>query len=139
MAAFKTEIQVRFNHVDTAGIVFYPRYYEMFNQVIEEWCENALGFGFKELHGKYSGGLPAVKNEVEFLSPSRLGDILTFELTVKKLGKSSISLKIIASQDEQPCVSADMILVFVKQTGPGKFHSSALPSAIRHKIEEFQK
>ena len=139
MAVFNTEIQVRFNHVDAAGIVFYPRYYEMLNQVIEEWCEQSLGFGFKDLHGEYSGGFPVAKNEVTFLNPSRLGDKLNFELAVSKLGKSSISLKIAASEHQQQRITANMILVFVKQTGPGEFYASRLPDAIRTQIENFQK
>ena len=138
MTTFSTEIQVRFNHVDAAGIVFYPRYYEMLNQVIEEWCEQALDFGFKDLHGQFSGGLPLAKNEVTFLKPSRLGDILKFELSVKKLGSSSIALRIEASEDKQKRLNAEMLLVFVTRTEAGEFHSSALPDLIRERIKQFQ-
>ena len=37
MAQFATEILVRFQHCDPAGIVFYPRYFEMISQSVEEW------------------------------------------------------------------------------------------------------
>lgn len=30
-------IQIEFNHCDPAGIVFYPRYFEMVNSVIENF------------------------------------------------------------------------------------------------------
>ena len=46
---FKTHIKIRFNHVDAAGIVFYPRYYEMLNQVVEEWFEKKLDIDFKTI------------------------------------------------------------------------------------------
>lgn len=137
MANFNTKIQVRFNHVDAAGIVFYPRYYEMLNQVIERWCEQSLGFGFKDLHGQYNGGLPTVKNEVSFTKPSRLGDKLNFELSVNQLGKSSITLDIVATCEQQQRIQAKMVLVFVKKSETGQFRSSRLPKSIHNEIKDF--
>lgn len=91
---FSTQIKVRFNHCDPAGIVFYPRYYEMFNQVVEEWFEEQLGFDFKMLGSEYNAGVPVVSLDVDFMGASRLGDILTFELLVDDVGTSSIKLQI---------------------------------------------
>ncbi|CPO21707.1 4-hydroxybenzoyl CoA thioesterase [Bordetella pertussis] len=34
---FVSEVEVRFRHCDPAGIVFYPRYFEMINDFVEEW------------------------------------------------------------------------------------------------------
>ena len=51
MAVFVVDIRVRFSHVDQAGLIFYPRYFEMFNEVIEEWFDRGLDCSFRQLHG----------------------------------------------------------------------------------------
>ena len=38
--AFTVTQRVRFQHCDPAGIVFYPRYFEMLNATIEEWFDD---------------------------------------------------------------------------------------------------
>ena len=37
----KTE-KIRFKHVDYAGIVFYPRFLEMLNDLVEDWFEEVI-------------------------------------------------------------------------------------------------
>src|SRR5688572_6675187 len=82
---FSARITVRFSHVDAAGIVFYPRYYEMLNETIERWFDEGLGTSFRELHLVQNRGMPARNIAVDFLKASRLGDVLTFRLGVKKI------------------------------------------------------
>ncbi|MBT9496283.1 thioesterase family protein [Zoogloea sp.] len=85
---------IRFAHCDPAGIVFYPRYAELCNEVVEDWFREALGVDFPELHETRRLGIPAVKLEVEFIAPSRYGDVLTFRLSIAKLGSTSLHLAI---------------------------------------------
>ncbi|MCG8547244.1 MAG: acyl-CoA thioesterase [Alphaproteobacteria bacterium] len=96
MTAFKTEIQVHFQHCDPAGIVFFPRFYEMLNTVVERWFEEALAIDFHTLHQKMNRGIPAVRTEADFVKPSRLSEILSFALEVEKLGGSSMILRVTA-------------------------------------------
>jgi hypothetical protein len=39
MSQFTKQEKVRFQHVDYAGIVFYPRFLEMLNCLVEDWFE----------------------------------------------------------------------------------------------------
>lgn len=112
---FSTEIKVRFNHVDAAGIVFYPRYYEMFNQVIEEWCEAQLGIDFRELTIELESGFPVVSIHTDFIKPSRLGDFLRFDLSVENVGKSSVELAIKTSCENEMRLSAKLTLVYIQK------------------------
>ena len=41
---YRSEILVRFGDCDPAGIVYYPRYMEMFNSLVEDWCLGLPGF-----------------------------------------------------------------------------------------------
>jgi hypothetical protein len=62
-----------FAHCDPAGIVFYPRYIEMLNAVVEDWFAEELGFSFQEIL-KSNLGIPTVHLNADFISPGRLGD-----------------------------------------------------------------
>ena len=91
---FATEVTVRFGDCDPAGIVFYPRYFEMFNNLVEDWCAQALGMSFREMHLARGMGLPTVHVETSFVAPSELGEVLRAELRVLKIGGASITLQV---------------------------------------------
>src|SRR5947209_4695259 len=65
-APFQTEVVVRFGDCDPAGIVFYPRYLEFFNNIVEDWCREGLKFSFDEIVIKRGWGLPTVHLDVDF-------------------------------------------------------------------------
>src|ERR1700689_3212975 len=92
--AYRSTVLIRFAHCDPAGIVFYPRYLEMFNDLVEDWCREKLGIPFTSLisSGK---GLPTARIEVDFLAPSRMGDVLQASLLVRAIGRSSIRIEIV--------------------------------------------
>lgn len=87
--AFETTALVRFAHVDGAGIVFYPRYFEMLNAAVEDWFAHQLGADFRSMHNDRGLGMPSVQVEAEFVAPSMLGDELTIRLTPRRIGRSS--------------------------------------------------
>lgn len=90
---FTTQALVRFAHVDAAGIVFYPRYFEMVNAALEDFFADRIGIGFQAMHGEFGVGVPTVKLESEFIEPSRLGDLLDIAISVERVGTSSATLR----------------------------------------------
>lgn len=103
--------RVRFAHCDPAGIVFYPRYVELLNEVVEDWFEEGLGVDFHSLHIEHGLAIPTVHLEVEYLAPSRYGDILCFHLGVTNIGNSSLQLGITAYSGEQLRLRASLKIV----------------------------
>jgi 4-hydroxybenzoyl-CoA thioesterase len=95
--AFVYPQRVRFQHCDPAGIVFYPRYFEMLNAVVEAWFAERSGMSFDEMHGPTRGGVPTASVRADFRAPSRLGDLLDWRLAPKRLGRSSCELAVTAS------------------------------------------
>ncbi len=93
MPAFEKDVTIRFAHTDAAGIAFYPRYFALINDFIEDWFA-ALGFDFKHLHIDEKRAVPTVHIEADFLAASRMHDVLTFSLGVTKIGTSSVQLAI---------------------------------------------
>jgi 4-hydroxybenzoyl-CoA thioesterase len=89
---FTLPLAISFKHCDPAGMVFYPRYVEMLNDVIEAWFDRGLGCDYQELHLQRRIAIPTVSLNCEFSRPSRLGDRLLARLDVERIGGSSVSL-----------------------------------------------
>jgi len=87
MMFIKTE-KIRFQHIDYAGIVFYPRFLEMLNALVEDWFAEALDSPFSEMHKTH--GIPTVDLKVQFKAPARLDEIITKQLWVKEIGGASL-------------------------------------------------
>ena len=132
---YRSDILIRFSHCDPAGIVFFPRYLEMFNDLVEDWCRDALGFDFAEIHLARGWGLPTVHLDVDFLIPSTLGDHLSATLRVNKIGRSSIGVDIVmCGPDGKEWVHGRSVLVFIDAATK---KSSPIPDDLRSRITRF--
>lgn len=131
--AFIFNQKVRFKHCDPAGIVFYPRYFEMINDCVEVFFDTELGLPFEEMH-KHSG-VPTVAISTRFLSPSFHGDPLKICLTCIKIRKSSLALEIAASCNGNLRFTAQPTLVHVGTNRRPK----PWPDGLRKALEEFKK
>lgn len=83
---FVSEVEVRFRHCDPAGIVFYPRYFEMINDFVEEWFDKGMGLPFHALHVDRHIGTPLASVQCDFSAPSRWHERLRQELSVRRIG-----------------------------------------------------
>lgn len=126
---FTRSLQVRFKDCDPAGIVFYPRYFEMVNDTVEDFFGKELDYPFHEMHPKT--GVPTVKIETEFTRPSRHGDELTITLTVEKLGRTSLTYEQVARSLDEIRFKARATLVHVDAAGK----PTPWPDAVRTKID----
>jgi 4-hydroxybenzoyl-CoA thioesterase len=134
---FIVPIQVRFAHCDPAGIVFYPRYFEFFNTVIEDWCEHGLGSSFREMHMHLGYGLPTVHVESSFLKPSELGETLQAQLLVNKIGNTSLHIEInLFGADNVQRVATKMVVVLMDMKTR---KAIPLPEHLRQKIQQYVK
>ncbi len=130
--AFETVRKVGFQHCDPAGIVFYPRYFEMLNSVVEEWFEDGLETSFKALHMEQRRAVPLVHVEADFTAPSRLGDELHFHLEVIRVGQASVTLSIAVSAQAQPRLNATLILAHMNlETARAEPFADALGARLR--------
>lgn len=123
-------IQIEFNHCDPAGIVFYPRYFEMTNSVVENFFADEVGRSFAEMHldGRRNG-VPTVHIEADFVAPSRLGDKVAFTLTVRKLGGSSAVVEITGRMGAELRMRAHLTLVWIDN-----MKAAAWPEALRARL-----
>ncbi len=91
--AFTTQIKVRFSDVDRAGIAYYPRVVHWFHVAFEEFWEGFVGVPYATVLERENLGFPSVKLEVDFVRPTRFGELLTIAVAVEKLGRSSSTFR----------------------------------------------
>ena len=129
--------KIRFKHIDYAGIVFYPRFLEMLNDLVEDWFEEALDRPFSKMHE--TNGIPTVDLKVQFKNAARIGEILTKKLWVKELKSSSIVCGFqFENQKEQTVLEGEVILVNVKiQEDRQSIKAEVFNEEIKEKISSF--
>ena len=130
---FTTTRRVRFADCDAAGIVFFPRYFEMLNGVVEDWFAGPLEASFRELHVNRRVSVPTAAVEARFIAPSRLEDELTFSLSVTKLGGASCSLRHTIDGGGQRRFEATQTIVYVGRS----MKPEPWPEVLRARIQPF--
>ena len=89
--AFYSQLKIRFGDIDRAGIVYYPRFMHYFHVALEEFFAGALGIEYHDVVETHRIGLPTVHLETNFSRPFSYGDNIEVEVSVLKVGRSSIT------------------------------------------------
>jgi 4-hydroxybenzoyl-CoA thioesterase len=130
---FEREELVRFGHCDPAGIVFYPRYFEMLNAVVEDWFTQGLGVDYAQLLGPRRVGMPSVRLSADFKQVSRMGDRLTQRIAINKLGRTSLGLTIHFDGADGCRVAFEQVLVC---TSLDTHKAQPFPQDLRDALEQ---
>ncbi len=88
-AIFKLDTQITLRHTDAAGVIFFPRLFEISHQAVEMLL-NLIGFPISDMISGKLHHLPIVHSEADFKLPCRLGDKLTVEVFLHKLSEHSL-------------------------------------------------
>jgi len=136
MTFTKTE-KIRFKHVDYAGIVFYPRFLEMLNDLVEDWFEEALDRPFSKIH--QTNGIPTVDLKVQFKKAARIGETLTKHLWVKNLGGASVTCGFkFEDGNAKTCLEGEVTLVNVAlNKGSAEIKAEAFSDDTRTRILQY--
>jgi 4-hydroxybenzoyl-CoA thioesterase len=107
---FEVKHRIRFSECDPAGIVFYPQYFVLFNDLMEAWIDTLVPEGFAGYIGHKRCGLPTVHLEADFKAISRMGDGVVLSIELERLGNKSLKLAL-------ACTGVDgVVRMTVKQT-----------------------
>ena len=132
---FERRRLVRFGDCDPAGIVFYPRYFEMLNALLEDWFGQGLGIDFAAFITERRLGLPSRAIASEFLAVSRCGETLVQRLAVKRLGRTSLTLDVrYLGVDGSERARFEQVLVC---TSLATHRPEPLPADLRAALESF--
>lgn len=87
-------LTIEWGDCDPAGIVFYPRYFAMFDATTAELFRAALGITKYEMMQRFDfAGFPMVDTGARFSEPSRFGDVVTIVTRASRLGRSSFDIE----------------------------------------------
>jgi 4-hydroxybenzoyl-CoA thioesterase len=133
MKIFSRRTIVRFEHCDVAGIMFYPRFFGLVNEVVEDWFAG-LGHSFKAMHIDQRKGVPTVRLESEFIASVRMGDVLSQSLGVDEIGRTSCHLKHLAAVGDMIVARFDQTIVYADLA---TMRAEPWPDDLRGAIAEF--
>jgi 4-hydroxybenzoyl-CoA thioesterase len=125
---------VRFAHCDPAGIVYFPRFFDMAHSVMEDWFANGVGYSMPFMIREHGVATPTASIRCDFSRPMRMGDTLRFELRVTQLGRSSIGLEYTGLKDGELHLKIVQTIVFVTLD---TIKPVPIPEAVRPRIESF--
>ena len=126
--------RVHFCHCDPAGIVFYPRYFELITAFQDYWFTEGLGIDYAALHLERGITTPTVHLDCTFTRPSFLGEDILFTWTVKELGRSSVTCAVTLTHADELRLRAEIVLVFVDRETR---RSIPVPDDVRRAIERY--
>lgn len=111
-----TSIQkIRFDDVDGAGIVYYPRFLHLCHAAFEDFFDDAAPFSYPTLIKEKRLGFPTVHIESDFKAPLSYGDTALVTLHVLEVGRSSVktSYSIRRKRDAALCMEASITTVLI--------------------------
>ncbi len=125
-------VHVEWGDCDAAGIVFYPRYFAMFDASTMALFE-AVGHKKHDLMAKYDfRGWPMVDTRAKFLIPSTFGDDIVIETQVTQFRRSSFDISHRVLKGERLAIEASETRVWTGShpDDPKMLKSTPIPAEI---------
>ncbi|HZP79898.1 MAG TPA: acyl-CoA thioesterase [Pseudolabrys sp.] len=125
-------LRIEWGDCDPAGIVFYPRYFAIFDASTTKLFERALGLTKYQFLKHYAfAGYPMVDTRARFLKPTRFGDDVVIETSIK-FGRASFNVEHKLSLNGELAVECSEKRVWVVRdpADPSRIQSEAIPDEV---------
>jgi 4-hydroxybenzoyl-CoA thioesterase len=127
-------VRIEWGDCDPAGIIFYPRYFEIFDASSALLFEAALGITKFEMFKTLDfAGWPLVNTHARFLKPTRFGDDVTVESTIT-FSRSSFEIAHRLSLKGELCVECTDKRVWTVRDESGALKSRPVPEEVLAKF-----
>jgi 4-hydroxybenzoyl-CoA thioesterase len=129
--------RIEWGDCDPAGIVFYPRYFAMFDHSTTMLISLASGLNKYDLLKAYNAsGYPMVDTRAKFMIPTRFGDDVTIESAFTKIGRSSFDVEHRLLKGDKLCLEGVETRVWVGRdpADPSKIRSAPIPEDLAAKF-----
>ena len=129
------KVRIEWGDCDPAGIIFYPRYFEIFDASTAALIERALGMTkFMQLKHFDFAGYPLVQTRARFMKPTRFGDDVTVDSSIK-FGHASFEVEHRLLHGEETCVECTEKRVWVvRDPATGGIKSHPVPQEVLAKF-----
>jgi len=131
---FKKVVTAHWGDCDIAGIVYYPKFFDMINVLTEDWFKEELGTSYAELMRRHHVGFPTVRIQCDFQVPCQFGEHIELSLFVSSLGRSSLSLDLRGQVGGRECLRAAHTLVMMSRD---TFGALPIPEELRARMKLF--
>jgi 4-hydroxybenzoyl-CoA thioesterase len=134
----RRDVQIQWGDCDPANIVYYPRYFAMFDDSTSIMFE-AAGFSKQDIIRIYGlVGIPMVDTRAKFYIASTHGDWITIESRIESFRRSSFDVthKVFKGKDLAIEASETRVLVGRDPNNPDRLQSVPVPAEI---VEKFMK
>jgi 4-hydroxybenzoyl-CoA thioesterase len=133
---FISRQKIRFDDVDGAGIVYYPRFFHLCHKAFEDAFNFEGVISYPQLIKEHKIGFPTVKVTGDFFKPIYYGDEIEVIFSVDSIGKSSVKTKFMIKNpvDSITNFTANITLVCMSLESR---KSLEVPKAIRSFFERF--
>ena len=133
MLTNRREVEIEWGDCDAAGIVFYPRYFAMFDASTAYLMEKALGMKkarWVKAHGIV--GIPMGDTGARFLIPSSYGDTITIESSFSDVRRSSFDILHRVLKDGQLAIEAHETRIWAGRDpdNPARIKSVEIPAKV---------
>lgn len=133
-------VRIEWADCDIAGIVFYPRYFEMFDTATHHLFERA-GWKKRDLIREFDiVGYPMVDTGAKFLVPSTFGDDIVIETRIAEFNRSSfrVAHRVLkpGPEGEIVAIEAHEVRVWVGRhpDDPSKMKSRPIPDEVVRRL-----
>ena len=138
MFVHRREVQIQWGDCDPANIVYYPRYFAMFDDSTSIMFE-AAGFSKQDIIHNYGlVGIPMVDTRAKFYIPSTHGDWIAIESRIESIKRSSFEVIHRVYKGEALVIEAweTRVLVGRDPQNPDRLKSAPFPVEI---VDKFMK
>jgi 4-hydroxybenzoyl-CoA thioesterase len=130
---YRRQLTIEWGHCDPAGIVFNPRFFEMFDTSSWMLFETALGVKQQELASTYGIiGIALVDARANFMKPAKFGDVIEIASRIKEFRRSSFEVEHLISIGGTLAVEGGETRVWAvrDKADPDKITTAAIPPEV---------
>jgi len=130
--AFVDRRAIRFQDIDAAGIIFYPRVLEMFHDAYAAFLAFA-GCPLAEVLKSGTWLAPVRHAEADYFKPLRFGDEVTVEICRAHLAETEAALgyRVARSESGEVCAVGQVVHTFVERAS---FKRTPVPELVRRAL-----
>jgi YbgC/YbaW family acyl-CoA thioester hydrolase len=134
--AFVDRRAIRFQDIDAAGIIFYPRVLEMFHDTYAAFLAFA-GSPLPEVLRNGTWLAPVRHAEADYFKPLRFGDPVSVEICRAHLAETEATLgyRIARAENAEVCVVGQVVHTFVERAS---FKRTPIPEGVRQALERIE-
>lgn len=133
---YSRTVRIEWGDCDPAGIIFYPRYFEIFDASTALVFEAALGMTKHQMFKNLEfSGWPLVRTHARFHKPTRFGDDVVVESTIT-FGRASFDVEHRLSLKGKLCVECSDKRVWTVRDAEGRLKSHPVPDEVLAKFRQ---